>query len=108
MPGCGGAVRAAAPHRRERSARACCGGTPPFPVGPSSQCAAGGGSPARYRWCLAGLWGRTHAGCHGQRMHDVSRTSVPPEIAEAAAWLLSDRSSCLTGTVLRVDGGARN
>ncbi|MGX1301709.1 enoyl-[acyl-carrier-protein] reductase (NADH) [Streptomyces albogriseolus] len=41
-------------------------------------------------------------------MHDVSRTSVPPEIAEAAAWLLSDRSSCLTGTVLRVDGGARN
>ncbi|MGX1156259.1 NAD(P)-dependent dehydrogenase (short-subunit alcohol dehydrogenase family) [Streptomyces albogriseolus] len=41
-------------------------------------------------------------------MHDVSRTSVPPEIAEVAAWRLSHRSSCLTGTVLRVDGGARN
>jgi NAD(P)-dependent dehydrogenase (short-subunit alcohol dehydrogenase family) len=30
-----------------------------------------------------------------------------PQLAQAAAWLLSDRSSFVTGTVLRVDGGAR-
>jgi NAD(P)-dependent dehydrogenase (short-subunit alcohol dehydrogenase family) len=37
----------------------------------------------------------------------LRRAAVPEEIAEAAAWLLSDRSSFVTGTVLRVDGGAR-
>ncbi len=37
----------------------------------------------------------------------LGRTAEPDEIAEAAAWLLSDRSSSLTGTVLRVDGGVR-
>ncbi|MFI0776912.1 SDR family NAD(P)-dependent oxidoreductase [Streptomyces sp. NPDC021212] len=36
----------------------------------------------------------------------LGRTADPEEIAEAAAWLLSDRSSYVTGTVLRVDGGA--
>jgi NAD(P)-dependent dehydrogenase (short-subunit alcohol dehydrogenase family) len=37
----------------------------------------------------------------------LGRTADPHEIAEAAAWLLSDRASYVTGTVLRVDGGAR-
>ena len=35
----------------------------------------------------------------------LRRTAVPDEIAQAAAWLLSDRSSFVTGTVLRVNGG---
>jgi len=37
----------------------------------------------------------------------LRRQADPAEIAEAAAWLLSDRSSFVTGVVLRVDGGAR-
>ncbi|MFF3639939.1 SDR family NAD(P)-dependent oxidoreductase [Streptomyces sp. NPDC002564] len=35
----------------------------------------------------------------------LGRAADPEEIAQAAAWLLSDRASYVTGTVLRVDGG---
>ncbi|MCS0636046.1 glucose 1-dehydrogenase [Streptomyces sp. LP05-1] len=44
-------------------------------------------------------------------VHSVTpmrRTAEPEEIAEAAAWLLSDRSPFLTGAVLPVDGGFVN
>ncbi|NBM17728.1 SDR family NAD(P)-dependent oxidoreductase [Streptomyces sp. GC420] len=37
----------------------------------------------------------------------LGRPADPEEIAQAAAWLLSDRASYVTGTVLRVDGGMR-
>ncbi|MFH8348481.1 SDR family NAD(P)-dependent oxidoreductase [Streptomyces sp. NPDC018045] len=39
------------------------------------------------------------------RQTPLGRAAAPEEIAQAAAWLLSDRASYVTGTVLRVDGG---
>jgi NAD(P)-dependent dehydrogenase (short-subunit alcohol dehydrogenase family) len=36
----------------------------------------------------------------------LGRAAEPEEIAEAAAWLLGDKASYVTGATLRVDGGA--
>lgn len=36
----------------------------------------------------------------------LGRVGQPGEVAEAAAWLLSDRASYVTGTTLGVDGGS--
>lgn len=36
----------------------------------------------------------------------LGRAAAPEEIAEAAAWLLSDRASFVTGVILPVTGGA--
>ena len=37
--------------------------------------------------------------------HPIGKLGMPEEVAEAAAWLLSDESSFVTGTALSVDGG---
>jgi 2,5-dichloro-2,5-cyclohexadiene-1,4-diol dehydrogenase 1 len=37
--------------------------------------------------------------------HPIGRPAQSVEIAEAAAWLLSDAASFVTGAVIAVDGG---
>lgn len=41
-----------------------------------------------------------------RQMHPMGRIAEPEEVAEAALWLLSDRSSFTTGHMIMVDGGA--
>ncbi|MFJ8981604.1 SDR family oxidoreductase [Streptomyces sp. NPDC102282] len=41
-------------------------------------------------------------------MTPQGRTAEPEEIANTAAWLLSDRCPSPTGTVIPVDGGFSN
>ena len=40
-----------------------------------------------------------------QQLYALRRISAPTDIAEAVAFLVSDRASMITGTVLAVDGG---
>lgn len=40
-----------------------------------------------------------------KQMHPMGRIAEPEEVAEAALWLLSDRSSFTTGHMIMVDGG---
>jgi A-factor type gamma-butyrolactone 1'-reductase (1S-forming) len=42
----------------------------------------------------------------GLSRNPLGRIGLPMEMAEAACWLLSDRAGYVTGSVLRVDGGA--
>ncbi|RVT42467.1 SDR family oxidoreductase [Sphingobium algorifonticola] len=42
---------------------------------------------------------------HAAQAHPLGRWAQPTEIAEAAAWLLSSKSSFVTGHALAVDGG---
>jgi NAD(P)-dependent dehydrogenase (short-subunit alcohol dehydrogenase family) len=65
-------------------------------------------APGNTRTAMISTW---EANSPGLVQRLVARTPLrrqaePNEIAQAAAWLLSDRSSFVTGTVLRVDGGA--
>jgi NAD(P)-dependent dehydrogenase (short-subunit alcohol dehydrogenase family) len=43
-----------------------------------------------------------------EAINPSGRSSTVDEIADAVAWLASDRASHITGTTLRIDGGTHS
>lgn len=66
-------------------------------------------APGNTRTRMIRTWEESDPGLSDRlaAQNPLRRAADPAEIAEAALWLLSDRASYVTGTVLRVDGGAR-
>jgi len=64
-------------------------------------------APGTTRSELVAAWYAQYPGIEEEvhRTTPLPRTAEPEEVAEAAAWLCSDRSSYVTGTTLTVDGG---
>jgi enoyl-[acyl-carrier-protein] reductase (NADH) len=54
---------------------------------------------------LLGVFGTQEALDKMSAVHPIGRIGRPEEIADAVAWLFSDRSSYYTGQSLTLDGG---
>ena len=65
-------------------------------------------APGHTRTEMIRAWEEATPGLREQltALTPLRRAAEPHEIAQAAAWLLSDSASYVTGAVLRVDGGA--
>jgi hypothetical protein len=54
---------------------------------------------------LLNVFGTQEALDEMSAVHSIGRIGLPEEIADAVAWLFSDRSSYYTGQSLTLDGG---